>query len=61
MASSLATHGLQHARLLCLWDSPGKNTGAGWRQGSAGFEIIVLLRLAHDIRGEIREQEKTTM
>ena len=23
------THGYQHARLLCLWDSPGKNTGVG--------------------------------
>ena len=25
----LGPHGLQHARLLCPWDSPGKNTGAG--------------------------------
>ena len=25
----LQPHGLQPARLLCLWDSPGKNTGAG--------------------------------
>ena len=22
-------HGLQPARLLCAWDSPGKNTGVG--------------------------------
>ena len=25
----LQFHGLQPARLLCLWDSPGKNTGVG--------------------------------
>ena len=25
------THGLQPARLLCPWDSPGKNTGVGYR------------------------------
>ena len=24
-----ATHGLKPARLLCPWDSPGKNTGVG--------------------------------
>ena len=27
--SSLQLHGLQPTRLLCPWDSPGKNTGAG--------------------------------
>ena len=26
---TLATHGLWPARLLCPWDSPGKNTGVG--------------------------------
>ena len=26
---SLQPHGLKPARLLCLWDSPGKNTGVG--------------------------------
>ena len=26
---SLRPHGLQRARLLCLWDSPGKTTGVG--------------------------------
>ena len=29
MADSLPPQGLQPARLLCPWDSPGKNTGAG--------------------------------
>ena len=29
MSDSLRPHGLQPARLLCPWDSPGKNTGAG--------------------------------
>ena len=42
MSDSLQHHGLQPARLLCPWNSPGKNTGLGclfllqeifWMQG----------------------------
>ena len=29
MSNSLWPHGLQPARLLCPWDSPGQNTGVG--------------------------------
>ena len=29
MSDSLQPYGLQPARLLCPWDSPGKNTGVG--------------------------------
>ena len=29
MSNSLQPYGLQPTRLLCLWDSPGKNTGVG--------------------------------
>ena len=29
MSDSLRPHGWQPARLLCPWDSPGKNTGVG--------------------------------
>ena len=29
VSNSLWPHGLQPARLLCPWDSPGKNTGVG--------------------------------
>ena len=29
MSDSLQPHGLQPTRLLCPWDSPGKNTGVG--------------------------------
>ena len=29
MSDSLRSYGLQLARLLCPWDSPGKNTGVG--------------------------------
>ena len=29
MSDSLRPHGRQPARLLCPWDSPGKNTGVG--------------------------------
>ena len=28
-SNSFRPHGLQHARTLCPWDSPGKNTGMG--------------------------------
>ena len=30
VSDSLWPHGLQPARLLCPWDSPGKNTGVGY-------------------------------
>ena len=29
VSDSLGPHGLQHTRLLCPWNSPGKNTGMG--------------------------------
>ena len=29
MSNSLQPHGLWPARLLCPWDSPGKNAGVG--------------------------------
>ena len=29
LSNSLQPHGMQPARLLCPWDSPGKNPGAG--------------------------------
>ena len=29
MSDSLQPHGLEPTRLLCPWDSPGKNTGVG--------------------------------
>ena len=29
MSDFLRPHGLQHTRLLCPWDFPGKNTGVG--------------------------------
>ena len=29
-------HGLQRARLVCSWESPGKNTGSGWLCPSPG-------------------------
>ena len=29
VSNSLRPHGLQPAKLLCPWDSPGKNTGVG--------------------------------
>ena len=35
--SSLWPHGVQPTRLLCLWDSPGKNTGVGCHALPQGF------------------------
>ena len=29
LSDSVPSYGLQSARVLCPWDSPGKNTGAG--------------------------------
>ena len=37
---SLRPPGLQPARLLCLWNSPGKNTGVGCQVFSAGDKFI---------------------
>ena len=51
MSNSVRPHGLWTARLLCLWDSPGKKTGVGchallWEifltQGS-GLHLLSLL------------------
>jgi len=30
MSDSLQPYGLNSSRLLCSWDSPGKNTGVGY-------------------------------
>ena len=47
-----ATHGLQPTRLLCPWDSPGRNTGVGCHvllQGSSqpGDQTCICLCLLH--------------
>ena len=36
LSDSLGPHGLQPARLLCSWDSLGKNTGVGGHASSRG-------------------------
>ena len=51
-SGSLRPRGLQPARLLCPWDSPGKNTGVGCHflfQGIFSIQgsILHLLRLLH--------------
>ena len=40
MSDSSQPHGLQPARLLCPWDSLGKNTGLGCRALLQGIEPI---------------------
>ena len=52
MSDSLRPHGLQHARFLCPWNFPGKNTGVGCHfllqgifpdQGSNSHLLLFLL------------------
>ena len=40
MSDSLQPHGLQPTRLLCPWDSPGKNTGVGCHALLQGIFLI---------------------
>ena len=42
MSSSLRPHGLQPARLLYPWDSPGKNTGVGYHSLLQGSNLSLL-------------------
>ena len=39
-SDSLQPYGLQPARLLCPWDSPGKNTGVGCQARLQGIFLI---------------------
>ena len=40
MSDSLQSHGLQSVRLLCPWNSPGKNTGVGSHSLLQGIFLI---------------------
>ena len=45
MSNSLRPYGPRPARLLCLWDLSGKNTGVGFHvpfQGLSGIEAVSL-------------------
>jgi len=43
MFDSLQPHGLQPAKIFCLWDSPGKNTAVGSVQFSSVTELFPTL------------------
>ena len=43
VSSSLRPHGLQPCRLLCPWDSPGKNTGVSFHALLQGSNLHLLL------------------
>ena len=45
VSSSLGPHGLQSARLLCPWNSPGKNTGAGYHFLLQGMDVSNVCRV----------------
>ena len=49
MSDSLRPYGLYSTRLLCPWDSPGKNTGAGCHSLLRGIFLTqgLNLRLLH--------------
>ena len=40
MSDSMQLYGLQPVRLLCSWDSPGKNTGLGCHAILQGIFLI---------------------
>ena len=40
MSDSLSPYGVQPARLLCPWDSPGKNTGVGCQALPQGIFLL---------------------
>ena len=52
MSNSLQPHGLYPARLLCPWNSPGKNTGSGFSFPSPGDfpdpELVTTVRVPTD-------------
>ena len=43
MSGSLQSHGLQPIRILCLWTSPGKNTGVGSQW------VIISVQFSHSV------------
>ena len=62
---ALQPHGLRAARLLCPWDSPGKNTGLGCRallQGIFPTQGLNpgLLRFLHSQAGSLPLPGKLT-
>ena len=52
VSDSSRPHGLQHTRLLCLWDFPGKSTGVGchcllWVHTSTPSKLYYTFNLKH--------------
>ena len=54
MSNSLRPHGLQSARLLCSWDSPGKNTGVG-----SHFLLQGIFKKIRDTKGTFHAKMST--
>ena len=52
--NSLGPHGVQSARLLCSWDSPGKNTGVG-----SHFLLQGIFRKIRDTKGTFHAKMST--
>ena len=55
MCSSFQPYGPQHTRLLCPWDSPGKNTGVYLKHCDPGHEIRGVARLAEQLNVSERQ------
>ena len=53
-SNSLRPHGLQSARLLCSWDSPGKNTGVG-----SHFLLQGIFKKIRDTKGTFHAKMST--
>ena len=61
VSDSLQVHGLQPAKLLCPWNSPGKNTGVGCYfllQGTQGSNLGLLHWQADSLPFEPQETAK---
>ena len=56
VSDSLWPHGLQPARLLCLWHSPGKNTGVGCYSLLQGIYLIQGVLLCRQILCHLSHQ-----
>ena len=54
VSNSLRPHGLQSARLLCSWDSPGKNTGVG-----SHFLLQGIFKKIRDTKGTFHAKMST--
>ena len=52
LSNSLRSHGLEPTRLLCPWDSPGKNTGVGCHFFLSPKRLMKVCKIKNDNRNK---------